>query len=46
AAHLSQQNNAPELARSALAAVLGAAVDDVVVASQDDGFGWLTLMSV
>jgi phosphoribosyl 1,2-cyclic phosphodiesterase len=45
AAHLSQQNNAPELARSALAAVLGAAADDVVAASQDDGFAWLTLRS-
>jgi phosphoribosyl 1,2-cyclic phosphodiesterase len=45
AAHLSQQNNTSELARSALAAVLGAAVDDVVVASQDDGFEWLTLLS-
>jgi phosphoribosyl 1,2-cyclic phosphodiesterase len=45
AAHLSQQNNAPELARSALAAALGSSANDVVVASQDDGFAWLTLMS-
>jgi phosphoribosyl 1,2-cyclic phosphodiesterase len=45
AAHLSQQNNSPELARSALAAVLGAAAEDVVVASQDDGFAWLALVS-
>jgi phosphoribosyl 1,2-cyclic phosphodiesterase len=43
AAHLSQQNNLPELARAAMAAVLGAAATDVVVASQSDGFGWLSL---
>jgi len=40
-AHLSQQNNLPELAKAALAAVLGAATTEVVVASQDDGFDWL-----
>jgi phosphoribosyl 1,2-cyclic phosphodiesterase len=45
AAHLSQQNNLPQLARSALAGVLGAAVDDVVVASQDEGFAWLALVN-
>jgi phosphoribosyl 1,2-cyclic phosphodiesterase len=43
AAHLSQQNNLPELARSALAAVLGSAPDEVVVATQSDGFDWLPL---
>jgi phosphoribosyl 1,2-cyclic phosphodiesterase len=43
AAHLSQQNNSPELAQAAMAAVLGAAPTEVVVASQDDGFGWLSL---
>ncbi len=43
AAHLSQQNNSPELAQAAMAAVLGAAPPEVVVASQDDGFGWLSL---
>jgi phosphoribosyl 1,2-cyclic phosphodiesterase len=43
AAHLSQQNNTPELARAAMAGVLGAAPTEVVVASQDDGFGWLGL---
>ncbi|CAB3747515.1 MBL fold metallo-hydrolase [Paraburkholderia humisilvae] len=43
AAHLSQQNNLPELAQAAMAAGLGAAVTDVVVASQDNGFDWLTL---
>jgi phosphoribosyl 1,2-cyclic phosphodiesterase len=45
AAHLSQQNNLPELARSALAGVLCTAGDDVMVASQDDGFPWLALRS-
>jgi phosphoribosyl 1,2-cyclic phosphodiesterase len=42
AAHLSQQNNAPDLVRAALAAVLGTESEcDVVIATQDDGFGWL-----
>ncbi|MEW6340266.1 MAG: MBL fold metallo-hydrolase [Pseudomonadota bacterium] len=43
AAHLSQQNNSPELARAAMAGVLGTAATEVVVASQDDGFDWLSL---
>ncbi len=43
AAHLSQQNNLPELAQAALAAVLGAAAADVMVATQADGFDWLSL---
>jgi phosphoribosyl 1,2-cyclic phosphodiesterase len=43
AAHLSQQNNLPELAQAAMARVLGAAATEVVVASQGDGFGWLSL---
>ncbi|MGN6804998.1 MAG: MBL fold metallo-hydrolase [Trinickia sp.] len=46
AAHLSQQNNQPELAQAALARVLGSAIHDVMVASQDDGFAWLTLGGV
>ena len=43
AAHLSQQNNTPELARQALASVLGTDGSDVIVASQDAGFDWLGL---
>ncbi|MGU7775197.1 MBL fold metallo-hydrolase [Burkholderia sp. MR1-5-21] len=43
AAHLSQQNNRPELAREALAAVLGTDGSDVIVATQDAGFDWLAL---
>ncbi|KLU21887.1 beta-lactamase [Caballeronia mineralivorans PML1(12)] len=43
AAHLSQQNNLPELAQAALAAVLGGTAADVMVATQADGFGWLSL---
>lgn len=43
AAHLSQQNNLPHLAQAALAAVLGASAVDVVVATQAEGFDWLTL---
>ncbi|MFP3800184.1 MBL fold metallo-hydrolase [Paraburkholderia sp. SIMBA_027] len=43
AAHLSQQNNTPELARAAMAAVLGNAATEIGVASQDEGFDWLAL---
>jgi len=40
AAHLSEQNNRPELARAALAGVLGCAADWVGLATQADGFDW------
>jgi len=40
AAHLSQQNNTPGLARQALAQVMGCAPEWIGVASQDEGFGW------
>ena len=43
AAHLSQQNNLPELAQAAMASVLGATPTEVVVASQDEGFAWLSV---
>jgi phosphoribosyl 1,2-cyclic phosphodiesterase len=43
AAHLSRSNNRPDLARAALAAVLGCADGDVMVADQDDGLSWLSL---
>jgi phosphoribosyl 1,2-cyclic phosphodiesterase len=43
AAHLSERNNTPLLAASALAAVLGARHDDIVVADPLAGFGWLDL---
>jgi len=43
AAHLSQQNNTPELVRAALAPVWGAAPDDIVVADQRRGFDWIDL---
>ena len=39
-AHLSQQNNRPELARAALARALGCEESWVCLATQDDGFGW------
>ena len=41
AAHLSQQNNLPELAQAALANVLGSAQEEVRVASQELGFDWI-----
>ena len=40
AAHLSQRNNTPELARAALAVALGCAPEWVEVATQEDGFSW------
>jgi phosphoribosyl 1,2-cyclic phosphodiesterase len=40
AGHLSRRNNEPQLARAALAAVIGCAGDDVLVADQDDGLTW------
>lgn len=43
AAHLSEQNNRPELARQALAAVMGCAPDWVEVANQTSGFAWREL---
>lgn len=39
-AHLSQQNNRPELARAALARALGCEEDWIGLATQDDGFDW------
>ncbi len=40
AAHLSRRNNQPRLARAALAAVIGCADDEVLVADQDSGLPW------
>jgi phosphoribosyl 1,2-cyclic phosphodiesterase len=43
AAHLSDTNNTPDLARAALAHVLGSGSEDVLVATQDEGIGWVVL---
>jgi len=40
AAHLSKQNNTPELACAALAGALGCSADWIGVATQEDGFAW------
>ena len=42
-AHLSRQNNRPELARAALAAVLDCLPEEVDVACQDEGTSWMTV---
>ncbi len=42
AAHLSRENNRPELARAALAEALGCAGDDVGVADPVSGTDWIT----
>jgi hypothetical protein len=43
AAHLSQQNNRPELARAALCGVLGCTPEWVAVADAENGFDWRNL---
>lgn len=40
AAHLSQENNRPDLARAALASALGCTPDWIGVADQDEGLDW------
>jgi phosphoribosyl 1,2-cyclic phosphodiesterase len=44
AAHLSEKNNRPALAASALASALNCAEDWIGVANQNDGFAWRELM--
>ncbi|SDV49307.1 MBL fold metallo-hydrolase [Chitinasiproducens palmae] len=43
AAHLSAENNQAGLAQAALAGALGAHAGDILVASQADGFDWLSI---
>ena len=43
AAHLSRQNNRPELARAALAGALGRAPEDIAVADQATGCDWISV---
>ena len=43
AAHLSERNNTPALARTALAGACGAEPEDIVVADPLQGFDWLDL---
>ncbi|WP_028311401.1 MBL fold metallo-hydrolase [Derxia gummosa] len=43
AAHLSRQNNQPELAAAALAAVLNCNPAEILLASQQDGFDWVEI---
>ncbi len=40
AAHLSQKNNRPELARASLSGALGCEMEWIGIAGQHDGFGW------
>jgi phosphoribosyl 1,2-cyclic phosphodiesterase len=42
-AHLSQQNNRPELARSALARAMGCEESWIGIAGANDGFGWRSI---
>ena len=43
AAHLSQHNNRPELAREALARAMGCTTDWIGLATQEEGFDWREL---
>lgn len=43
AAHLSEENNSPELVCAALAAALGCEQDWIGIATQDEGFDWREL---
>jgi len=43
AAHLSEENNSPELAQAALSAVLGCGPDWIGIATQEEGFAWRDL---
>ena len=43
AAHLSRENNRAELAKDIFAAALGGTADDIFVATQDEGLGWVTI---
>ncbi len=44
AAHLSEKNNTPELARAALSGVLNCEPEWIGVADQQDGFGWRQIL--
>ena len=43
AAHLSEQNNRPQLAQQSLANACGGSIDDIIVADPQRGFDWLTV---
>ena len=43
AAHLSQQNNTPDLARAAIIQAIGCAPEWIGIATQSDGFAWRTI---
>ena len=43
AAHLSKQNNLPELAAQALSAVLSCKQDEITIASQSEGLDWIVI---
>jgi phosphoribosyl 1,2-cyclic phosphodiesterase len=43
AAHLSQQNNRPDLVRAGLGQALGCSAEDIVIATPDQGCDWLAV---
>lgn len=42
-AHLSRQNNTPELARAALSEAVDLACTEIMIACQDEGFSWIDM---
>lgn len=44
AAHLSRQNNTPDLARSALTGVLDSKITRLIIACQEEGFDWVEVV--
>jgi hypothetical protein len=44
-AHLSEQNNRPELVRRAMAEALGASEHEMLTANASEGSGWLDLQA-
>ncbi len=46
AAHLSDKNNRPQLARQAVSSVLDGGVTEIRIACQDTGFDWHTIQTV
>lgn len=45
-AHLSRQNNTPELVREALSEAIGAQRGEVIVARQEEGFAWIEITGI
>ncbi|WP_227592998.1 MBL fold metallo-hydrolase [Kangiella spongicola] len=43
ASHISEQNNCPDLVQTSVAESIGWSKEEVIIAQQNEGFGWFTL---